>query len=74
MAQLKDFSNFVGLFISLSQLLFLERHDNYTQPHSPEFIKLFTFVLGIIQGSSSGILIAFYAINKYALVTKDGWR
>lgn len=27
-----------------------------------------------MQGGSSGILIVFYAINKYALVTKAGWR
>lgn len=32
------------------------------------------YILGIIQGCSSGILIIFYAINKYALVTKSGWR
>jgi len=30
--------------------------------------------LGIIQGFSSGILIIFYAINKYASVSKAGWR
>jgi len=31
-------------------------------------------ILGLIQGTSSGVLIAFYAVNKYALVTKSGWR
>lgn len=74
MAQLKDFSNIVGLIISLSQLFFLRRINNYRDPYVPEQIKLMIFCLGIVQGCSSGILIVFYAINKYALVTKAGWR
>ena len=32
------------------------------------------FILGLVQGTSSGILCIFYAINKYALVTRAGWR
>lgn len=40
----------------------------------PNYISLIIFVLGIIQGSSSGILIAFYTINKYNLKTRAGWR
>jgi hypothetical protein len=74
MSQLKDFSNFVGLIISLAQLFFLQRVNNYRDPYVPEYISLIIFILGIVQGSSSGILIVFYAINKYALVTKAGWR
>jgi hypothetical protein len=27
-----------------------------------------------VQGSSSGTLIVFYVINKYALITRAGWR
>ena len=40
----------------------------------PEFISIFIFVLGIGQGTSSFVLIVFYSINKYALITKKGWR
>lgn len=74
MAQLKDFSNIVGLIISLAQLFFLRRISNFREPYIPQEIQLLIFILGIVQGSSSGILIVFYAINKYALVTKAGWR
>jgi hypothetical protein len=74
MASLKDFSSLVGLGISLAQLFFLQRINNYRDPYVPEYISLIIFVLGIIQGTSSFILIVFYAINKYALVTKQGWR
>lgn len=74
MSQLKDFSNIVGLFISLSQLFFLQKVNNYREPYLPSYISLLIFILGLIQGTSSGTLIVFYAINKYALVTKDGWR
>jgi hypothetical protein len=31
-------------------------------------------ILGIIQGASSGILIIFYAITKFRLVTAAKWR
>lgn len=31
-------------------------------------------ILGMVQGISSGTLIVFYVINKYALQTKIGWR
>ena len=48
--------------------------NNYRDPYVPEYISLIIFILGLIQGSSSGILCVFYAINKYALVTKAGWR
>jgi len=40
----------------------------------PEYISIFIFVLGIMQGTSSFVLIVFYTINKYALITKKGWR
>ena len=74
LGSLKDFSNVVGLFISLFQLFFLRRINNYREPYVTEFISLTILILGLIQGFSSGILIAFYAVNKYALVTKSGWR
>lgn len=64
----------VGLVISLAQLFFLQRINNYREPFVPEYISLIIFILGLVQGSSSGILIVFYAINKYALVTRAGWR
>lgn len=31
-------------------------------------------ILGVIQGASSGILIIFYAITKFKLVTASKWR
>ena len=74
MAQLKDFSNLVGLVISLSQVIFLIRVDNYTQREMPIYISRLVFYLGIVQGISSITLCIFYIINKYTLVTKSGWR
>lgn len=41
---------------------------------SPVYIQRIIAVLGIIQGSSSGVLIAFYCINKFSLVIKKRWR
>jgi len=55
-------------------LFFLQRINNYRDPYVPESISLTILILGIIQGTSSFTLIAFYAINKYALVTKQFWR
>lgn len=74
MAQLKDFSNLVGLVISLSQVAFLIRVDNYTKREMPIYITRLVFYLGIVQGISSFTLCIFYIINKYTLVTKQGWR
>lgn len=74
MAQLKDFSNLVGLFISLSQLFFLRKVNKYREPYKPESISIFIFCLGMVQGISSSTLIAFYIINKFPLITKKGWR
>ena len=74
MAQLKDFSNLVGLVISLAQVIFLIRVDNYTQREMPIYITRLVFYLGIVQGISSFTLCIFYIINKYTLVTKSGWR
>lgn len=74
MAQLKDFSNGVGLLISLAQLFFLQRVNNYRDPYVPQYISLIIFVLGLVQGTSSATLIVFYTINKYALKTRAGWR
>lgn len=74
MNNLKDFSNYVGLIISLLQLFSLQKINNYRDPYLPEWISLVIIVLGIIQGMSSGTLIVFYIINKYALQTKIGWR
>ena len=48
LANLKDFSNFVGLFISLSQLIFLQKVNNYRKPYMPEYVSIFVFVLGIV--------------------------
>jgi hypothetical protein len=48
MANLKDFSNFVGLFISLAQLVFLQKVNNYRDTYMPDYISIFVFVLGIV--------------------------
>jgi hypothetical protein len=74
MQQLKDGSNYVGLIISLTQLFFLRRINNYRDPYLEDPLKLMIFILGIVQGSSSFILIIFYIINMYTLKTKAGWR
>ena len=74
MNDFKDFSTFVGMIISLAQLLFLSRVNHYKDAVSPEYIQKLILVLGLVQGSSSGILIIFYVINKYALVTMGMWR
>lgn len=31
-------------------------------------------VLGLIQGVSSGMLVGFYIINRFSIVTKGKWR
>jgi len=48
MNQLKDFSTMVGLIISLSQLIFLERVNNYRDAVSPEYVQRVVLILGII--------------------------
>lgn len=48
MAQLKDFSNLVGLFISLAQLFFLQKVNNFREPYVPDYISLIIFILGLI--------------------------
>lgn len=40
----------------------------------PTEVSLTIFICGLVQLASSSTLIVFYAINKYALVTKAGWR
>lgn len=52
----------------------MKRGDHFRDPVSPDYIQKLINVLGIVQGSSSGILIVFYVVNKYALVTKAKWR
>lgn len=40
----------------------------------PDFVQKAITILGIVQGVSSGVLIGFYIINKFEIVTKSKWR
>ena len=71
---LKDFSSVLSLLMSLIQLFFITRTDHYLVRSSPDFIVQTIFVLGLIQGSSSGLLVVFYIINRFEIVTKAAWR
>ena len=74
LSNLKDFSSYISVIISTSQLFFLSRVNHYRDSEQPEYIQKFVKYLGLVQGASSGILIIFYAITKFELVTKAKWR
>ena len=40
----------------------------------PDTVAEVITVLGLIQGASSGLLVAFYIINRFQIVTKAKWR
>ena len=74
LSKLKDFSSYVGLVISSLQLFSLVRVDHYKERSLPPVIQKIVFVLGLVQGTSSGVLILLYIINKFTIYTKDKWR
>ena len=71
---LKDFSTYISIGISLTQLFFLKRINHYRDSSQPDEVNQLVQILGLIQGVSSGILIIFYAITKVQLVTASSWR
>lgn len=71
---LKDFSTVVGAFMSAIQLFTLTRTNHYKIPQEPEIVVKVVNILGIVQGFSAGILIYFYYINRFGIITKAAWR
>lgn len=55
-------------------LCFAKRNYHYRELDIAPWVIDTIEILGYIQGSSSGILIFFYAINKKRLITKKMWR
>jgi len=50
------------------------RIDHYKTRYLPDPIIKINYVLGIVQGTSSGILIMLYIMNKFNIYTQDLWR
>jgi len=71
---LKDFSSVVGLIMNMTFLFFAERIYHYKNLYVPEWAIDTIEYLGYVQGSSSLILIFFFAINKKKLITNILWR
>ena len=74
MMDLKDFSTIVGAMISTIQLFAVTRIDHYRERYVPDIIEKIITILGLIQGVSSGLLVGFYIINRFEIVTKAKWR
>ena len=72
--RLKDFSTLIGAIMSSIQLFTLTRSNHYKDPNVPPIVEKIVNILGIVQGCSSGILIFFYYLNRFDIVTKAGWR
>lgn len=71
---LKDFSTVVGLIMNFLYLSFAKRMYHYRALDIPTWVIDTIEILGFIQGSSSFVLIFFFAINKKNLITKAKWR
>ena len=65
LTKLKDFSSYVGMIISSLQLITLTRKNHYKDRFLPPIIQKIVGALGIVQGSSSGVLIILYIMNKF---------
>ena len=65
MMDLKDFSTVVGAIISSIQLFSVTRTDHYRERFVPEIVDKVIFILGMVQGVSSGLLVVFYIINRF---------
>lgn len=50
------------------------RTDHYKERAVPDIVEKAITVLGLIQGTSSGLLVVFYIINRFQIVTKAAWR
>ena len=74
MLDLKDFSTALGALISSLQLFFVTRTDHYRERSVSDEISRVITILGLIQGCSSGLLVIFYIINRFEIVTKEFWR
>ena len=71
---LKDFSSIIGLIMNMTFLFFATRKYHYKILEVPEWVISTIEYLGYVQGSSSLILIFFFAINKKKLITNIMWR
>merc|ERR1719231_1716551 len=71
---LKDFSSIVGLIMNVTFLCFATRKYHYKILEVPDWAIDTIEYLGYVQGSSSLILIFFFAINKKKLITNIMWR
>jgi hypothetical protein len=71
---LKDFSSVVGFIMNLTFLGFATRKWHYKILEVPDWAIDTIEYLGYVQGSSSLILIFFFAINKKPLITNICWR
>lgn len=70
---LKDFSTVIGILINVI-FLFSSRKFHYRETDIEDWVIDSIDILGYIQGTSSLILIFFFAINKKELITKKKWR
>jgi hypothetical protein len=60
--------------MNLLYLSFATRKYHYRELEVPDWITDTIEILGYVQGTSSLILIFFFAINKKKLITRKGWR
>jgi hypothetical protein len=71
---LKDFSSVVGLMINFLFFVYAKNKYHYKYIDIEDWVVDSVEILGYVQGSSSLILIFFFAINKLNLITKKKWR
>jgi hypothetical protein len=71
---LKDFSSVVGMIMNLLYVYYASRKYHYRDLDIADWVVDQIGILGWVQGSSSFILIFFFAINKMNLITKKAWR
>lgn len=60
--------------MNLLYVYYASRKYHYKDLDVPDWVVDQIGILGFIQGSSSFILIFFFAINKLNLITKKAWR
>ena len=71
---LKDFSSVVGMIMNLLYVYYATRKYHFKKLDITDWVVDQIGILGWVQGSSSFVLIFFFAINKMNLITKKGWR
>jgi len=71
---LKDFSSVVGIIINFICVYHTAKKYHFKVLDITDWVVYYIGILRWVQGSSSFVLIFFFAINKMNLITKKAWR